>query len=222
MHCDGSSFPIPEADAGDWIKTPSGCEQIIARIHYEPTVLQRYLSIETESGNVLYIDGSHKLPLNGVVMDAKNVAVGDLVDTVHGPERVQRVDSSVEIGIHNVATYSNYYYVDNIAVTSITSALGMGGIEDFIFEKAMLPYFYVRHMLGIPWTSPGVGPISLPWVCMTLPSGIGILTVFIVEWINLLVVSQRAQCGALFVLAYLFITRAANVKTPTSKKDKNL
>ena len=159
---------------------------MIAWLHYEPDRDHTYLKIQAADNYTLFIDQLHKLPVNGVVLQAGRSRIGDVIDTPHGTKVIQSISHVVEKGIFTLATYSSLFYVDNTSVSTLSAAAMLPDyIEDQVFLHVFIPYFYLRYLVGLPFVPSGIGPIDLADAIARVPFGMGALVaVFLLEPLN--------------------------------------
>lgn len=149
---------IEDVAVGMRVHTPFGFEPVVGRLHAEHGVTREYFRIGTSFGQVR-ISPLHWLYCNGQRCDPADLKVGDELTTPGGGRaRVNRVDREWRLGAYHITTPSGTYFVDGHLASTYMAVVPFWAwrvFGDF--------YVYARHMIGIPVTPEGEGPVSIFW-----------------------------------------------------------
>ena len=110
----------PQLRIGDNVATGLGrFSEVFWFTHKNAEAWTFFVLLETHSGEKLKISGGHYLYVNGHVLAAKNVKVGDVLD--YG-KIVSRISSEAGNGLYNPHTLDADIIVDGIRTSTFTTA----------------------------------------------------------------------------------------------------
>jgi len=145
----GHTKPISSLQPGDRVRTSSHTySDVFAFTHRDAHATASFVRIETDS-HAIELSGSHYLPVNGRVVSAERVAVGDHVELGEGGvgvvKGVRRVSG---VGLYNPQTMDGRIVVDGIVATCYTRAVDPRLADVLLAVPRMLYRLGVKEPLG--------------------------------------------------------------------------
>jgi len=128
----------------------------VGKLHADAQRSAHYYRLTTANGTSVAISARHHLLANGALMAPEKLAVGDMLSTESGPQRLAHVTRVTEAGIYHIITPSGTYYVDGVACTTWVAY-----IPHFAWRIFADGYAHLRYLLGVPLVPDGEGALPL-------------------------------------------------------------
>jgi len=154
----GASIRIDEVRVGERIRTPSGYEPVVGFLHAEKGATSDFFVFETASSSMA-ISEKHWLFVDGVEADPATARVGQVLDTVHGPQPILAIRKESHLGAYHLITPSGAYFVDGIAASTYPAY-----IPHAAWKLVGDAYVTMRYRLGMPVVPEGEAPVTLFWM----------------------------------------------------------
>lgn len=155
----GRVVSMSELAVGDHVLVGDGSfSEILMFTHSNAIVPAWFLRLETQNGRVLMLTEGHYLPVNGSIVRADTIHIGDTVQVVGlssgwykmRTERVAGVTKWLGMGLYNPQTKSGDIVVDGILASCYTEAVGPA------VAHAMLAPARALAEIGIQWLQSAV------------------------------------------------------------------
>lgn len=170
----GQQIEISAAHIGDIILTPSGWEPIVLKMHNSSEESVYYKVFAGSFSMSLSPD--HNLIANGREMEAKHVAVGDMLETIEGQVPIDRITQGLDIGQYHIMVPSGVYYADGVSTSDFVEA----NIPRSTWD-AWRSYATLRFRMGLPMRSyevdcyhSGLCTLDINWFAHALEQATGI------------------------------------------------
>jgi len=149
------SVPMSKISVGDEVLTSSGNYELVYAIdHRHPTRLSKFVRIQTEEndGQPLELTETHMLFLEGNVnpIPASMVKIGDEVQTLTGPRKVENVSTISGKGIYNPLTRDGTIVASGI-IASTYSAHFENSEHITVGQNAIISHQNFFHALLKPY-----------------------------------------------------------------------
>lgn len=138
---DGSVVPMSELQVGDRVlSSPYGhYSDVFFFSHRDHTSSSEFIKLTATSGMILSLTAGHIIYLNGRPQYAFQARLGDVVTTdTGGHERVVDIETHQKTGLYNPQTLTGDIIVNNIYVTTWTTAISAVSATSFLSPHRLL------------------------------------------------------------------------------------
>ena len=140
-------IPISGVKVGDIVRTPSGYEPVVLKMHATSGVTSDYVVLAAGEFS-LALSGDHHVIVNGTQIPAGSVSPGDVVSTTAGEVQVNTVTQVTKNGVFHIMVPSGTYFADGVASSDFVDAHLPRTTWDIWRAYAAL-----RYWLGVPMSS---------------------------------------------------------------------
>jgi preprotein translocase subunit YajC len=164
----GTIKRMDEIVVGDRVKISSGVfSEVFMFTHKVPTGVFDFIRLATTSGNSLALSAGHYIHVNGGLVSAASVVVGDTLQLGTGElTTVTFVSQVTSTGLYNPQTLDGDIVVDGIRASTYTTA-----VEPRLAHAGLSPLRALYRSIGFSCTSFNKGADSL---ANMLPSGVSL------------------------------------------------
>jgi hypothetical protein len=162
----GATIPMSSLAIGDSVAVGAGFfSPVFAFTHKDPSAVSAFITISTSSGASLRLTPGHHLYVNGDLVVASSVVVGDTLELESGAiSAVSSITSGVNTGLYNPQTLEGSIIVDGVRASTYTAS-----VDPAFAHAALTPLRALFRLFG-------AAPLSLSYgaetVAALLPSAV--------------------------------------------------
>ena len=136
----GQYKKISEISIGDIILTADknynlSYSPVIFLPHEQNNIKTQFIQITSNKNNTIKLTPEHNIIANDKVVYASKVNIGDILQTINGPEIVKDISIVTDFGIYTIITENEFIIVNNIIASSIAYVSHEEGMEFYKLLK---------------------------------------------------------------------------------------